>query len=508
MALGKDSETEKLQSLVKSCLLEINKLKMDLVKAEKEKHLLSDVEKVKKLESLINKKEKELNGLKKSLEDKDKGINDLKRSLDEKDKGINDLKRSLAEKDKVITNNEISIKTHENKIENLENFKDSFEDIKKSLEKDLIDFKTKELFEHDKKLQESLTIIAEKDEYINILLKDIETYKEKISDLKSNISNKNSILELQNQVSTKNSEIKELKESLSNESTIKTLQDQLLEKDRRINELEQMKISFDEIKSFLEKDIEHSKNQELEDVKIKLKNSLERIAEKDNKIKDLINKINGKDSEVKDLIEQINGKNSEIKDLIEKIKEKNNEFNVLRDSSVPKDSYSKLKQEINLKNDKIKRLEKIKGLFSDLDKNYSTEKNNKDLGIKDKETRKEDKIPVENDGKDNDQEIIRLKKELKTCKETNEELEKIKKYYNKLISPPKKDLTSFQSQIYSLIPEEKMNAQGIHSFIRKIAFKNLSYININNILKNLERKGYLKMEEEANDILWTKLEKE
>jgi hypothetical protein len=53
MALEKDRETEKLRSLVKSCLLQINKLKVDLIKAEKEKNLLSDNNKTKKLESLI-----------------------------------------------------------------------------------------------------------------------------------------------------------------------------------------------------------------------------------------------------------------------------------------------------------------------------------------------------------------------------------------------------------------------------------------------------------------------
>ena len=489
MAFEKNSETEKLQSIVKSCLLEINKLKLDLVKAEKEKNLLNDVNKIKKFESLIKEKEKELD----------------------------DLKRLLEEKKEIISNNEILIKTQETKIETLENFADSLADIKKSFEKDLDVFKTNELNEHTKKLKESLTIISKKDAQIKDLLKDIESYKEKVSELEKDLTNKDSILELQKIISSKNTEIKELNNSLADESTINSLQDQIIEKDRRINELEQIKNSFNDIKSFLEKDIEQKKNKELEELKEKVKKSIDNITEKNEKIKELIDEINEKEKQIK----------------------------VLTDNSVSKDTYLKLKQEIDLKNDKIKRLEKIKGLFSDLDKTYLSEKQkiNKDVELKEKETEKENKDKDKNIEKENPQEIIKLKKELKNCKETIKDLEKVKKpaestekdenqeiiklkkelkncketiidlekienYYNQLISPPKKDLTSFQSQIYNLIPEKKMSSQEIHNYIRKIAFKNLSYINMNNILKNLERKGYFKMEEDNKEMIWTKVEKE
>lgn len=35
-----------------------------------------------------------------------------------------------------------------------------------------------------------------------------------------------------------------------------------------------------------------------------------------------------------------------------------------------------------------------------------------------------------------------------------------------------------------------MTSQEIHGYIRKIAFKDISYNNINNIIRSLERKGY------------------
>jgi hypothetical protein len=54
-----------------------------------------------------------------------------------------------------------------------------------------------------------------------------------------------------------------------------------------------------------------------------------------------------------------------------------------------------------------------------------------------------------------------------------------------------------------------MNSQEIHSYIREIAFNDISYNNINNVIRGLERKGYLKPEDPTNTDSgnWIKTEK-
>ena len=54
------------------------------------------------------------------------------------------------------------------------------------------------------------------------------------------------------------------------------------------------------------------------------------------------------------------------------------------------------------------------------------------------------------------------------------ELEKIKVSFEAIISRPKKDLTSFQSQIYELLPYDEDITENLYSTLRTIGFKELS----------------------------------
>lgn len=487
--VGNDEEKDRLQNLVKSCLLEINKLKMDLMNLEKEKSLLKSDDKVGKLEAVIKEKETEIANLK----------NDLK-----------NLEVSLNNKDDVIKNQEL-------KIKDLSNFKDSFDDIKAALEKDLNNFKTQELKEHNDKLKSSLATIVEKDKEIKSLISEIESYKEKIKDLKNNIDSKDNLLELQREIDAKDNEIKVLKAAAVDESALKSLkkeiegkerrikelekiqasfdevkasyEDRLVGKDKRIKELEQIQSSFEDIKTSLEKDIKEHKGKELEKINSKLQSALDKLVEKDNKIKSLVEELDDKKLEIKKL----------------------------ESSNIPKNDYDRLKEEIELKDIKIKKLEEIKGLFSDLDKGSSGKsKKSKSLDLSENSSASGnvDKIiagsdDTKNKDKSSGREVEKLKKELKSCMEANKELEKIKDNYKRLTSSPKRDLTSFQSQIYYLIPDKPMSSQEIHGYIREIAFKDISYKNINNIIRGLERRGYLKPEDPENsaDGKWVRTDK-
>ncbi len=109
--------------------------------------------------------------------------------------------------------------------------------------------------------------------------------------------------------------------------------------------------------------------------------------------------------------------------------------------------------------------------------------------------------------KEKDKVIENLNKILSEKESQIEELEKIKGYFDKLTAKPKKNLTSFQSQIYRLLPEGKATTEKLHSFIKNIGFKDLKYENMLQILRNLERKGYFRSYNGDDDIIWEKIEK-
>ena len=88
-----------------------------------------------------------------------------------------------------------------------------------------------------------------------------------------------------------------------------------------------------------------------------------------------------------------------------------------------------------------------------------------------------------------------------------DELGKIKRHFDALTARPKKDLTSFQSQVYQLLNTDKGTTQELYAQITDIGFKELSFDNFNSILRNLERKGYFKSFKEDGSVIWQKIEK-
>ncbi|MBM4241093.1 MAG: hypothetical protein FJ150_05475 [Euryarchaeota archaeon] len=103
------------------------------------------------------------------------------------------------------------------------------------------------------------------------------------------------------------------------------------------------------------------------------------------------------------------------------------------------------------------------------------------------------------------EEITKFKNILKEKDTEIAELKKIKTYFEALTAKPKKDLTSFQSQVYQLLPGEEGTMEDLHSHITNIAFHELSSENFNHILRNLERKGYFKSSKKDGKTLWRKI---
>ena len=87
------------------------------------------------------------------------------------------------------------------------------------------------------------------------------------------------------------------------------------------------------------------------------------------------------------------------------------------------------------------------------------------------------------------------------------ELEKIKANFEAIISRPKKDLTSFQSQIYQLLPYDEDTTENLYITLRTIGFSELSTENLEHALRNLERKGYFMSTPDGENTLWKKIDK-
>ena len=225
------------------------------------------------------------------------------------------------------------------------------------------------------------------------------------------------------------------------------------------------------------------------------------------------------------------------------IREKDVQIQLLKDKSVSREEYAKVQNELSKKDLQIQRLNEVKDLFFELSDDSFLDNQSHDgvvnkTSVEDRELlelndikrelelAKENKLKIRavgdeelenvanlidsqsNDGaSQNNDEVERLKAELDGYKSTVEELEKYKFVYDKLTAPQLKNLNSIQSQIYHLLPEdEAMDTLSVKDYLNDLAFKNLSFGNTKNILKSLERKGYVEVAKKENDIFfWQKL---
>ena len=169
MEIGIDADKDTLQSLIRSCLLELNKLKYDLTELEVERANDNTPQRIKELEKDIVDKEKEVSVIKFKAEDE---INLLKKQLEEKD---------------------ILIKNQEDRIYELDYVNNSLDEIKEYFAEQLRDYKKKELSEVNERLNESYKSIAEKEAQINTLSRTIDDYKIKVIKLENDVESQTQI---------------------------------------------------------------------------------------------------------------------------------------------------------------------------------------------------------------------------------------------------------------------------------------------------------------------------
>ena len=138
----------------------------------------------------------------------------------------------------------------------------------------------------------------------------------------------------------------------------------------------------------------------------------------------------------------------------------------------------------------------------------SSQKTSENQSIKELKIESQNKID-EKDRilKNKDDKINNLRDLLQKQDKQIEELTKVKLHFDAITAKPKTDLTSFQSQIYLLLPETESTLEKLYNYIISIGFSELSSENFEYLLRNLERKGYCQSCTHNNQIYWKKLNK-
>ncbi|WP_019262757.1 coiled-coil domain-containing protein [Methanobrevibacter smithii] len=212
MELGAGIENETLQNLIRDCLLELNRLKLDLTELEIAKARDTTPQKIQELENHILNKEKEVSLIKFKAEDE-----------------ISLLKKQLGEKDALIKN-------QEDRIYELDYVNNSLDEIKEYFAEQLRDYKKKELAEVNERLNESFKSIAEKDAQINTLSRTIDDYKIQVIKLENNAEFKSRISDLERELEYKNNELSEKNNMITaKENEVSLLRESTIPKDNYIN---------------------------------------------------------------------------------------------------------------------------------------------------------------------------------------------------------------------------------------------------------------------------------
>lgn len=229
MELGRDSEKETLQSLIKSCLLELNKLKYDLTELEFQKQMDKTPDKIQELENLILDKEKEVSVIKFKAEEE-----------------IKSLHNQLNEKDKII-------KEKEGKIYELNYVSTSLDEVKEYFAEQLKSYKERELAEVNERLNKTFKQLAEKDAYINSLSRQIDEFKLEIVKLENDVESQNKIMALEKELEIKNQELyrKDNELNIVKESSVPkdqyiNLREELTRRDNELNIVKERSVPKDQ----------------------------------------------------------------------------------------------------------------------------------------------------------------------------------------------------------------------------------------------------------------------
>ena len=214
------------------------------------------------------------------------------------------------------------------------------------------------------------------------------------------------------------------------------------------------------------------------------------LSEKNKEIEDMASQLNEKDKELKESNDTLLSSTARINELKEIVDRKNKDI----------DDHKQLLYDKNEELEKLKdlqpRIHSLEIEKADLKSGYE-----KQIASLNADLEKAELLKVDNEKLD--QEITRLNEVVDNKDVQLQEMSKYKDYFSAMISKPLPGLTSFQSQIYHLLPDAK-SASELYDYLMELGFTELEKESFAKTLKALEKRDYCQRARDGDRIIWVK----
>lgn len=445
--------------------------------------------------------ESQINKLKQEVQDKSDKISALPQKLELKDIEISQLNKLLKTKEDESATKTDTIKELRN---NVQVSQEEIKQLKDQLAREaiLIDDKIKAKDDELVKLNENyIKDSEEKEQEISRLTSLLNQRKFKIEELTENIES------LNNDINILNNQIEDnVVKYQQSESIIKAKDDTISKQDELLNELNVQIGRFENKLKLKDDDIDdlNTKLSEKEIVIDSLKSDISDSNKKLEKMDSLTVELSQKTEEIEDMTSRLEDKDKELKDRDDTILSSTARIQELKDIVDRKnkdiDDHKQLLFDKNEELDKLKDLQpRIRSLElekADLKSDYEKQITSLKADLQKAELLKEDNEKL-------DQEITRLNEVVDDKNVQLGDMSKFKNYFSAMISKPLPGLTSFQSQIYHLLPDAQ-SASELYDYLMELGFTELEKESFAKTLKALEKRGYCQRARDGDKIIWVK----
>ncbi|MEE3418311.1 MAG: hypothetical protein VZQ62_03120, partial [Methanosphaera sp.] len=268
----------------------------------------------------------------------------------------------------------------------------------------------------------------------------------------------NQINRFENKIKLKDDDIDELNLQLSQKDTvIESLKTDVSDSNKKLLEMDEL-------------------NNELSEQNEKIADITSQLEEKDKELKESNDNLLSSTARINELKEIVDRKNKDIDNHKQLLYEKNEELEKLKDLQ-PRIRSLEL-EKADLKSDYEKQITSLK---ADLEKAEL----------------------LKGDIEKLDQEISRLNEVVDDKDVQLNDMAKFKDYFSAMISKPLPGLTSFQSQIYHLLPDAK-SASELYDYLMELGFTELEKESFAKTLKALEKRDYCQRARDGDRIIWVK----
>jgi chromosome segregation ATPase len=213
-----------------------------------------------------------------------------------------------------------------------------------------------------------------------------------------------------------------------------------------------------------------------------------KLSKKDTLLNEATVQLETKEKELEEKSRAANLSKVRVEELKEIIERKNQDI----------DNHKKLLED---KNEQLDQLKNLQPRIRDLELEKADQKTAYEKEIN---SLKADIQKVEEDREKTNQEIVHLNEIIEDKDIQFENALRYKDLFLAMLNKPKPGLTSFQSQIFELLPDAK-TASELYDYLIELGFTELEKENFAKTLKALEKRGYYQRAREGDRIIWVKI---